>query len=134
MKHTTILLLAGLILAGCPRDLPRPDAPHPRVVSFSPAITTMLFEMGLADHVVGVTTYCTIPEGIEIPVVGSQLNIRAEPIVAVKPDVLLTQTTPARFETVRKLMPDITIEYFRIETLTDIAKPMARIAAVLGQS
>jgi len=123
-----------MILAGCSRDLRRGQAPTPRTVSFSPAITAMLFEMGLDDHIVGVTTHCTVPEGLDIPVVGSQLNIRAEPIVAVAPDVLLTQTTPARFETVRKLMPDVRIEYVRIETLTDVAETMGRIAALLGQA
>lgn len=133
MKWLMILLLAGSILTGCKQDVPRDNAPHPRTVSFSPAITTMLFEMGLDDHIVGVTTYCTVPEEMDIPVVGNQLNIRAEPIVAVEPDVLLTQTTPKRFETVRKLRPDIQIEYFRIETLADIGDTMARIATVLGR-
>jgi len=133
MKRTTIILLAGLLLAGCERNLPRADAPRPRAVCFSPAITAMLFEMGLEDHIVGVTTYCTVPEGLDIPVVGSQLNIRAEPIAAVDPDVLLTQTVPRRFETVRKLKPNITIEYVRIETLGDIAATMERIAAVLDR-
>ena len=77
MKRTAYLLWAGLVLAGCQRDLPRPEAPHPRTVSFSPAITAMLFEMGLDDHIVGVTTYCTVPEGLDIPVVGSQLTVRS---------------------------------------------------------
>lgn len=133
MKWTVNLLLAGLVLAGCQRDLPRADAPFPRVVSFSPAITAMIFQMGLDDHLVGVTTYCDVPEDMGIPVVGSQLNIRAEPIVAVEPDVLLTQTAPERFETVEKLKDGLLVEYFKIETLTDIADTMARIATVLGQ-
>jgi len=133
MKWTANLLLAGLILAGCQRDLPRADAPSPRVVSFSPAITAMIFQMGLDDHLVGVTTYCDVPEDMGIPVVGSQLNIRAEPIVAVEPDVLLTQTAVERFETVQKLNDDLEVVYFKIETLTDIADAMAEIAIVLGQ-
>lgn len=133
MKWTITFLLAGSLLSGCNQDLPRPDAPSPRTVSFSPALTAMLFEMGLEDHIVGVTTYCTVPEGMDIPIVGSQLNIRAEPIVAVEPDVLLTQTKPERFETVRKLKGDIRIEHFRIETLTDIGETMVRIAAILGR-
>jgi iron complex transport system substrate-binding protein len=133
MKWLMALLLAGSILTGCKQDVPRHNAPYPRTVSFSPAITTMLFEMGLSDHIVGVTSYCAVPEEVDIPVVGNQLNIRAEPIVAVEPDVLFTQTTPNRFETIRKLRPDIRIEYFRIETLTDIGDTMARVATALGR-
>lgn len=126
------LLVAILVLSGCGRDLPRSEAPSPRTVSFSPAITEMLFEMGLGDHVVGVTTYCKPPGDVRIPVVGNDLNIAVESILAVEPDVLITQSDPARFDTLRKLNPDIRIEYASIETLADIAKAMSRIASLLG--
>jgi len=132
MMRTTILFLAVLMLSGCRGDLPRSDAPKPRTVSFSPAITDMLFEMGLGDHVVGVTTYCQPPDNLDIPIVGSDLNVSTEPILAVAPDVLITQTDPKRFETVRRFNPGIRIEYIRIETLGDIAEAMVRIATLLG--
>ena len=132
MKRTTILFLAILMFYGCGRDLSRPEAPLPRTVSFSPAITDMLFEMGLGDHIVGVTTYCQPPGGVDIRVVGSDLNVSTEPILAVEPDVLITQTDPKRFETVRRFNPDIHIEYIRIETLGDIADAMVRIATLMG--
>jgi len=132
MKWTTILLMAVLLFSGCGRDLPRSEAPPPRTVSFSPAITDMLFAMGLGDHIVGVTTHCQPPDNIDIPVVGSDLNITAEPILAVEPDVLIIQSAPKRFETLRRLSPDIHIEYIRIETLGDIADAMVRIATILG--
>ena len=129
-----ILFLVILVLSGCGRDLPRSEAPRPRTVSFSPAITEMIFEMGLGDHVVGVTTYCRPPDNVDIPIVGNDLNITAEPILAVEPDVLITQTNPKRFETLRSLSPDIRIEYISIETLGDIADAMAGIATLLGDS
>ncbi|MBL7221278.1 MAG: ABC transporter substrate-binding protein [Phycisphaerae bacterium] len=132
MMRTTILFLAILMFSGCRGDLPRSEAPKPRTVSFSPAITDMLFEMGLGDHVVGVTTYCRPPGNLDIPVVGSDLNVSTEPILAVAPDVLITQTDPKRFETVRRFNPGIHIEYIRIETLGDIAEAMVRIATLLG--
>ena len=134
MMRTTILFLAILMFSGCGRDLPRSEATPPRTVSFSPAVTDMLFQMGLGDHIVGVTTYCQPPGRLDIPIVGSDLNITAEPILAVAPDVLITQTDPKRFETLRRLKPDILIEYIRIETLGDIADAMARIATLLGES
>jgi len=37
-----------------------PDKPR-RIVSLSPSITEMLFEMGLGDRVAGVTVYCHRP-------------------------------------------------------------------------
>jgi len=134
MRRLAVILLAGALLrGGCERATPHDNVPPPRVVSFSPAITEMLFDMGLGDHVVGVTRYCILPEGVQRRVVGSQLNIRAEPILAVNPDVLLTQTAPKHFETVRKLSPDVCIAHFRIETLADIGGAMARIAKIVGR-
>jgi len=127
-----VVFLALLMLSGCRGDLPRSEAPRPRTVSFSPAITDILFEMGFGDHVVGVTTYCRPPGRLDIPVVGSDLSVTTEPILAVAPDVLITQSNPKRFESLRKLGPDIRVEYIRIETLEDIADAMARIATLLG--
>ncbi|MCP4378143.1 MAG: ABC transporter substrate-binding protein, partial [bacterium] len=132
MKRTTIFFLAILMFSACQRDQTRAEAPRPRTVSYSPAITDMIFEMGLGDHIVGVTTYCRPPEGVNIPIVGNDLNITAEPILAVDPDLLITQTNPQRFETLRKFNPDIHVEFFRIETLGDIADAMARIATLLN--
>jgi len=128
-----ILLLAILVFTGCQRDLPRSHAPVPRTVSFSPAITDMLFEMGFGDHVVGVTTYCQPPDSVHIPIVGNDLNIIAEPILAVAPDILITQSNPKRFETVGRLSPNTRIEYVRIETFGDIAEAMVRIATLMGE-
>jgi len=127
-----IAVLAVLVLSGCPRDLPRNEAPSPRVVSFSPAVTEMIFEMGLGDHVVGVTSYCRPPAGVNIPVVGNDLNITVEPILAVEPDILVTQSNPKQFAMLRRLKPDLRIEPIKIETLGDIADAMSRLSTLMG--
>jgi ABC-type hemin transport system substrate-binding protein len=132
-RANKILLVAILLFTGCGRDLPRSEAPAPRTVSFSPAVTDILFEMGFGDHVVGVTTYCQPPDNVSIPIVGNDLNISIEPILAVEPDVLITQSNPARFDTLRSLKPDVRIEHIKIETLGDIAEAMARIAKLMGE-
>jgi len=127
-----VFFLAILMFSGCGRDLPRSEAPRPRTVSFSPAITEILVEMGLGDHIVGVTTYCKPPDNADIPIVGNDLNITVESILAVEPDVLITQSAPTRFDTLRRLNPDIRIEHVKIETLGDIADAMARVATLMG--
>jgi iron complex transport system substrate-binding protein len=127
-----ILVLLLVALCGCSRQAPRQQVPHPRTVSFSPAITELLFEMGFGDHLVGVTTYCRPPDGVDIPVIGNDLHVTAEPILAVRPDILITQSNPKKFETLTRLNPDIRIEHIKIETLTDISNAMARIATLMG--
>ncbi|MBT3199292.1 MAG: ABC transporter substrate-binding protein [Phycisphaerales bacterium] len=133
MKRAMILFLAMLTFFGCDRELPRPEAPAPRTVSFSPALTELMFEMEFGNHIVGVTTYCQPPEGVDIPIVGNDLNITVEPILAVEPDILLTQSSVGRFDTLASLRPDIRIELIKIETLSQIADAMVKLADLMGQ-
>jgi iron complex transport system substrate-binding protein len=130
-RSVTIAVLAALV-GGCHKPVPRQDAPRPRIVSFSPAITQMLFDMRLGDHVVGVTSQDALPEGARRPVVGDAFSVNAEAILAVKPDVLMIQMKPERFEAVRRLDPNIRIEHFTIETLEDLAAAMERIGRIAG--
>ena len=130
----TTVVASVLAAAGCRRPAPSgPDSPAPRVVSFSPAITGMLFEMNLGRHVVGVTTFCTVPAGErDIPVVGDRARVSAEPILAVRPDVILVQQNPADFAAVTNIAPRVRIEHFTIESLADIAAAIERIGAIAG--
>jgi len=126
------LLLTTLMLGACDRAADSlPPGDPPRAVVISPAITSIIFEMGLGNHVVGVTDVEWLPEGQTRPVVGNALNIRAEPILAVKPDVILVQIDPAPFDPIRRINPGIAIEHFRIETLADIPAAMRRIGSLL---
>ena len=85
-QTVTILFSALLIIcvAGCARK-GQSNAPSPRLVTLSPALTTIVFEMGLGDHVVGVTGFCQLPEGEQRPIVGNALNIRTEPSMQLSP-------------------------------------------------
>ena len=127
----TILVLSALI-GGCHKPPAGREVPRPRIVSFSPAITRMLFDMGLGGHVVGVTSQDSLPEGVTRPVVGDAFSVSAEAILAVHPDVVLIQMTPDHFDAVRKLDPNIQIEHFTIETLDDLAAAMERIGRIAG--
>lgn len=129
----TVMLILMVLMAtgGCARRGPEADSPHPRLVTFSPALTRIVFDAGLGKHVVGVTTFCRLPRGQSRPVVGDNLNIRVEPILAVNPDILLVQMELKHFEPLRRVKPDIRIEHFSIETLADIASAMERIGKLV---
>lgn len=135
MKRLLIPLLAVVALqVGCRETRPRPDAPHPRIVSYSPAITDMLFDMGLGDHVVGVTTYCKLPDRQRRRRVGSQLDFTTEAVLAVEPDIVLTQSDASRFRGVVSADPRIRIEQLKIESLDDISTAMRRIGELAGKA
>lgn len=72
-----------------PADLS--EVPAPRIASTSPAITDTLVELGLIEHLVGRSAYCTsVPRGM--PVVGDLRAFDAERLAAVDPAILLVQT------------------------------------------
>ena len=62
-----------------------------KIVSHVPSITEMLFALGLGDKVVGVSDYCDYPEEAQSkPSVGNYFNPSVENIVALEPDLVLT--------------------------------------------
>ncbi len=62
-----------------------------RIVSHVPPITETLFALGLGDKVVGVCDYCDYPEEAKSkPSVGNYFNPSIESIVALNPDLVLT--------------------------------------------
>ncbi len=107
-----------------------PDAPHPRIVCYAPALTDMMFQLGLGDHVVGVTKWCMPPE--PRPVLG-ELKVNAEEILSVEPDIILIQQDESQFAGVKRLRPQVRIEHFRVETIGDIAATIQRLAELAGK-
>jgi len=87
MRRTIALaLLFALCAAGGPSARP---APH-RIVSLSPNVTEMLYGIGALGEVVGISDYCTYPEGVNrIPSVGGWQNFDLERIAALRPDLVI---------------------------------------------
>ncbi|MBM3801861.1 MAG: hypothetical protein FJW26_06035 [Acidimicrobiia bacterium] len=64
-----------------------------RLVSLSPTLTEILFELGAGDDVVAVTTYCVYPEEARAKEkIGDFVNPNFEKIVSLGPDVLFAET------------------------------------------
>ena len=62
-----------------------------RIVSHVPSITETLFALGLDEKIVGVSDYCDYPEEAKLkPSVGNYFNPSIENIVALDPDLVLT--------------------------------------------
>lgn len=127
-----VALLCGCTISGCRREAPRPKAPSPRVVSLTPALTELLFDMGLGDHVVAVTNYCTLPQGQQRRSVGDAMSIQVETLLACEPDVVICQGTLDRLKGLQDIAPDILMERIPIESLADIPAAMERIGQILN--
>ena len=68
---------------------------QPRVVSLAPAITEMLFALGVGDRLVGVTEYCDYPEAARsIARIGGFSVPNPETILALRPDLIVVSPAP----------------------------------------
>ncbi len=73
-----------------------PDRPD-RIVSLCPSVTEVLFELGLADRVVGVSSWChRPPQARSKPKVGSYVRVLEDRLRALQPDLVFTTTGTQR--------------------------------------
>lgn len=137
MKHHIAVWVAlPILVLGCPHTAfasPADGQAMPRIVTFSPSLTDIAFEIGLGDAVVGVTDYCTLPAGEQRPRLGNALNFSSEQLLSVDPDIIVTQTSAERFAGVRDIAPEIRVEQFSIETLADVPAAAVRLARLAGR-
>jgi iron complex transport system substrate-binding protein len=106
-----------------------------RVLSLAPSITEILFAIGLADRIVGVTQFCDYPpEARAKPKVGyAQPNL--ESLVAFQPDLVLSPREFMRPDLISKL-EQLKIPVFILEakTVEDIASHIQLIGRMLAAS
>ncbi|HUT74657.1 MAG TPA: helical backbone metal receptor [Armatimonadota bacterium] len=112
MRPASLLPLAVLLLAGCAVPDARPAnaggndfpvtqrdalgnrvtvrAEPQRIVSLAPAMTEILFALGLGNRIVGVTAYCDYPAAAKAkPKIGGIVNPSVERILAQAPELAL---------------------------------------------
>ena len=91
------------------------------IISTTPAITEIIYELGGVDKVVGVSDYCTYPDIVKkLPKVGTAITPNYEMILKLRPKFVLTQSMQdGRFENRLKKMGISTVG-IRINKYQDI--------------
>ncbi|MBI5657899.1 MAG: ABC transporter substrate-binding protein [Geobacter sp.] len=129
---TLILLLFCIATpcgaAGKPVPLPR------RIVSLAPAMTEILFTLGLGGRVVGVTSLCDRPaEARRKPTVGGMANPSLEAIVALRPDLVVMTRDGNPKEIAQRLAGlGIATHVFTAARLKDLPAGIRRMGRELG--
>lgn len=140
-RWCSVILMVATMAGGCRKD-PPPAAPRPHIVSLSPAITAVLFEMGLGEHVVGVTEYCVLPKGETREIVGDSQRINVEAVLAADADVVLVQGVgnaerAKSLETIREHRRregnELRVEQFETGTLAYVRDVVRRLGAITGR-
>lgn len=104
MKKNLILLhlicaILSAALAGCGGGKsapPEPPANPRRIVSLSPVVTEILYELGLGDRIIAASKFCDYPEDAKNKEkVGDFLTVDEERIIALKPDLVIDTASRA---------------------------------------
>lgn len=85
------------LFPGCSRTEPGPEAPRksqsdgaPRLVSFAPSNTELVYSVGAEDCLIAVSSNCKYPPAVlQKPIAGSFLSAKFEKLTALKPDLAL---------------------------------------------
>ena len=105
-----------------------------RIVSLSPHITELLFEVGAGKQIVGAVAYSNYPEEAKhIPRVGGYLALDMEAIAALRPDLIVawpSGNTPAQLERLKQL--GLPIYLSDPKHIADIASALERLGALTG--
>ncbi|MFA5785927.1 MAG: helical backbone metal receptor [Actinomycetota bacterium] len=104
-----------------------------RIVSLAPNITEVLFELGLGNKVVGVTTYCLYPPAArDLPEVGGYSTPNYEAIAALNADLVVMG--PEHEEAKQKLatlgIETLTVRYSSVAEILDSIRTIGQSTGV----
>jgi iron complex transport system substrate-binding protein len=104
-----------------------------RIISFSPAVTEALFQMGLGDFVVGVSVYCVRPESARKKnIVGSYNSFKEDKLRELMPDIIFT-TTGYQLELIEKLNDKFNVYPVRLPpSVSEIIATCFEVGVVAG--
>jgi iron complex transport system substrate-binding protein len=106
--------------------------PPQRIISLAPALTEMLFSLGLDDRIVGVTDYCNYPAAAMTKLRVGGLNPNIEKIISLHPDLIVAvagiyqNQSLARFEQFH--LPYVTVDPSSIEKIFEAILVFGKIA------
>lgn len=110
-----------------------------RIVSLAPNVTEVLYDVGLREQVIAVSTYCNYPPEVKTkPKIGGMSNPSLEAIVALKPDmVVLTDDGNPRMIEQRLSELNIPTYVFRARRLAELPGEIRKLGSafdVRGQA
>jgi iron complex transport system substrate-binding protein len=105
-----------------------------RIISLAPNVTEVLFALGLAERIAGVTSYCDFPaEARAKEKIGDTLHPNLERIIALKPDLVVISTA-SQLEILTSKLDQLQIPVYvtNPRTLREVVSSIRDIGAVTG--
>ena len=129
-------LLGLLIVLACSIGAAAVSSQEPprRIISFIPAVTEMLFALGVGDRVVAVGSFDRYPPAIEkLPRVGALLDPDLERILSLRPDLVTVygSQTDLRAQLERAKIP---LFVYSHAGLSDVTRTILELGVRVGQA
>lgn len=106
-----------------------------RIISVVPSQTELLFDLGLADEVVGITKFCIHPahkvRGKVI--VGGTKTLHSDRIHALRPDLILANKEENTREQIEELQRHYPVHVTDVVTLPDALAMIREVGALVGK-
>lgn len=108
--------------------------PPQRIVSLVPSQTELLFDLGLAERIVGVTKFCLHPAEArtKATVIGGTKNFHFDRIAELKPDLIIGNKEENYQEGIEQLAARYPVWLSDIVTLADALDMMRRVGLITG--
>lgn len=110
-------------------------APADRIVSLSPHLTEILYELGVGDRIVGTVRYSDYPEAAQaIPRLGDAFSVSVESVLGLRPDIVFAWMTGGAMNSVERLIElGVPVYINEAPTLESIPRAMIEMARLVGQ-
>jgi iron complex transport system substrate-binding protein len=110
-------------------------APAQRIVSLAPFLTELAFSAGAGDRVVGVSAYSDYPEAAKrLPQVATAISVSLEPLLVLKPDLVLGWRDTIRAEDIERLQGfGVAVYVAQARALDDVPRVLNAIGALAGR-
>ncbi len=138
MTRALALICFGALLSACSdaRQEAASSGHYQRVVTLAPNLTELVFAVGAADALVGVSAWSDYPPAArDLPVVGDAFTLDQERLALLAPDLMLAWESGTPAHTIDQLKQrGFNVAVIRTRGLADIAEAMRRIGALTGYS
>lgn len=105
-----------------------------RIVSLVPSQTELLCDLGLKDHLVGVTKFCVHPRSIrdEVTVVGGTKQIHLDKIRLLQPDIILCNKEENTLEIVQECVKIAPVHISDVLEFSDCLELIGMYGSIFG--
>lgn len=105
-----------------------------RIISLAPSLTKELILLELEDELIGITTYCDIPQKNIYTIVASAVDVNLEKVITLKPDLVLATSLskPESLDILRNA--GINVQYLELpKSYTQINSQFIELGRLCGR-